>query len=293
MCSSRLCCCSPFLLHVSTLISGLLFFTAAVVPIKQQTVHNLNVVLTLDDSTATNIPAHLLRMVREQSAAAAGIRRTKSDVLAMLVYVVALECGFVSVTHPELKSTQTVAKPWTSFHCDIVRQFCDCLPCDYRNDTINGYSARLVLLQLSERDCLLVARDIGDGLCITFSVCLSNGEQLARSLYLSAGRYVLRTQFVDASFGKCVQNLKELSYRVKNELFVPIRIGILTDKLVFVEWRGLFAGLMGLPNELLSKILSMMTIEERKPICEASSVLKELCDELSAARQSVKKPRIT
>lgn len=278
------------LLHVSKLISGLLF-SAAVVPIKQLIMHNLNAVLTLDDSTAGNVPAHLLRMVHEQSTAA--IRRTKSDLLAMLVYVAAVECGFVTITHAaDLNATHT-AKPWASFHCDIVRKHCDRLPCDYRNETINGYLARLILLQLSERNGLLIARDIGDGLCVTFSVQLSNGEHLARSMYLSAGRYVLRTTFVEASFANCVQNLKELSYRVKNELFMPIRIALLTDELVFDECRKLFAGLLGLPNELLLKMLAMLTAEERKPIREASSVLKKLCDELSTSRQSAKKKRHT
>lgn len=234
-------------------------------------------VITVDNSTSVEIPKHLIKLFySSNNNETGGVRQTKNDVLASLIYVLGIECGFVTLSHSNLNDTRNMAKSWASFHSIFVNQFCDQLPKSYRCDNINGYETQLILYQLSNKVCLFIAREIGDGLCITVHVTLSNGEHFCRSLYLSTGRYILRTQMNKSTLIKCFKNLYELSFRVKNYIFMPIRMALLTDELVSNECHGVFAGLLGLPNELLLKVFNMLTFEDRKNIRKTCIIFYQL-----------------
>lgn len=236
----------------------------------------------MDNSTSVEMPKHLIKLLYSANIISGGARQTKTDVLASLVYVLGIECGFVTVSHSNLNYTNYIAKSWASFDCMFAKQFCDQLPKFYRCESINGYETQLILYQLSHKIILFIAREIGDGLCITVNVTLSNGENFCRSLYLSTGRYVLKTQLKHESLSaKCFQNFNELSLRVKDVIFMPVRMALLADELVSYEYRGVFSGLLGLPNELLIKIYRMLAFEEKKHFGQSCVVLFKLFSSLN------------
>lgn len=244
--------------------------------------------ITLDNSTSVEIPRYLIKLFYSANKIC-GNHRTKSDILAWLIYALALECGFVTLSHLNLNDERKMAKPWASYNNIFVNKFCDQLPSAYRCDNINGYETQLILYQLSNNKCYFIAREIGDGLCITLCVTLSNGEYFARSMYLSIGRYVIRTQWNNEKMlVKCFQNLKELSGRVKNEIYMPIRMALLADKLVTAHIRSLFAGLLGMPNELLLKLFTILSFDDRKNVSKSCNILGEIFDGFNLSMCGVK-----
>jgi hypothetical protein len=85
-----------------------------------------------------------------------------------------------------------------------------------------------------------------DSLCIT----LTGKNVPGKSLYLPVSRYVplLKKQNKPA----CFRNLRELSIKLKNQIFLPIRDGILMTFNCFVP------SLQGIPTEIFDMILSSL-----------------------------------
>lgn len=185
--------------------------------------------LLLEDGTFHELPSHILQALE----ALRHKRPSKMHILRALVYIISLESGFHT-----LESTVNFNNKSGSFNIVNIKnniKFTDDIPQD---ETV---LIRLTLYDsTTDNNYKLLTREIGDGLCITFSY----ENQPGKSIYLSASRYVLNATLKEPT--KCFNNLKELSFKLKDKIFTPIRNNILES-----NKNEAFAALTGLPSEVL------------------------------------------
>lgn len=163
------------------------------------------------------MPRHVIELLTNMRSA----RQTKSDLLAALLYIVALESGFVPIAYT---ADSELSLRWDSFfNIQILEALGKHLPSDYRNEDISSYQVHLKLLLFPSSRCMLLARETNDSLCIT----LNWNSRFGKSVYLPVSRYILRSNLKEPS--KCFQNTRELAYKLKEQLFDPIRNVIFED----------------------------------------------------------------
>jgi len=186
--------------------------------------------LLLEDGTFNELPIHI-----HQAIEALRFKRpSKMHILRALVYIISLESGF----HP-LESDLNFNPISGCFNVENVKEntkFVKDIPIE---ETV---LTKLALTgSVAEKSFKLLTREIGDALCITFS----HQNQPGKSIYLSASRYVLNATLKEPT--KCFNNLKELSFKLKEYIFTPIR----NETLASNNKNEAFASLIGLPSEVV------------------------------------------
>lgn len=192
--------------------------------------------LLLEDGTFKELPEHI-----HQALASLRIKRpSKMHILRALVYIVSLESGFHTVD-----STETFNNKSGCFNIVNVKKYIG-----HVNDISQDET---VLIKLSLTDTStdnnyfkLLTREIGDALCITFSC----GNQPGKSIYMSASRYVLNATLNEPT--KCLNNLKELSFKLKEFIFTPIRNNSLASN------NESYPSLIGLPSEVVWMVFNKL-----------------------------------
>lgn len=203
--------------------------------------------LLLEDGTFNELPTHIHRTFESLR----NNRPSKMHILRALVYIVSLESGFHTVDRSELFDNKSGC-----FNISNVRKnikFVNEIPQD-----------ETVLMKLALTDSAtdnnykLLTREIGDALCITFSY----GSHPGKSAYLSASRYVLNATLKEPP--KCFNNLKELSFKLKEFIFTPVRNVALESN------TESFPSLIGLPSEVVWMVfnkLSKLSLQNLSRTC--------------------------
>ncbi len=184
--------------------------------------------LLLEDGTFSALPTHIHQAFKSLQ----NKRPNKMHILRVLVYIVSLESGFHTVDRTEPFDYKSGC-----FNIENVKKNIRFINEISQEETV------LIKLSLTEsttdNNYKLLTREIGDALCIT----LSNGNQPGKSIYLSASRYVLNATLKEPA--KCFNNLKELSFKLKELIFTPIRNRSLESN------TESFPSLIGLPSEVV------------------------------------------
>lgn len=215
--------------------------------------------LLIEDSTNDELPHHLtatLDVLGNQ-------RLNKTDILAALIYTLALESGFIPVletTAPEFQCSTSWAY---SFHVNLVEYFAGIALPPKIDDC--SYQFILKLHDFSDRVCILVARELGDALCVSFSFDTKPGV----SVFLPASRYILHTKLYGRSFARCITNTKNLACKLRDTLFVPIRNQIQS------ELGMSFFGFIGIPNEIRQEIMSYLNCNDLKRLSCSCKLLQQ------------------
>lgn len=189
--------------------------------------------LLLEDGTFNELPTHIHRAFE----CLRNNRPNKMHILRALVYIVSLESGFHIIDRTEIFNNKSGC-----FNILNVKKNIKFVSEMSQDETV------LIKLALTETDnnYKLLTREIGDALCITFS----HGNNPGKSLYVSASRYVLNATLKEPS--KCFNNLKELSFKLKEFLFTPIRNCSLESN------SESFPSLIGLPAEVVWMIFNKL-----------------------------------
>lgn len=184
------------------------------------------------------MPTHLAKLFKILEPS----RPSRAEILAILIYALGLECGF----YPSgtVQPGQRIETCWSySFSNQFVRIFSTALPDNYHGYDADSYEFRLELFSHSQQICLLLIRETDDRLCINFIT-----EQKCHAVVvLPISRYITRQSL--QSPAKCLQNVKELSMRLRAELFLPMRNAVLATE------TGQYPGLLGIPEELQEMII--------------------------------------
>lgn len=183
--------------------------------------------------------------------------------LTLLIYSIALECGFVEEdVYAQKRHLLQPVPAFSSFHAPNVRllseQFVN-YSCLF-NDTAFSIRLRTLLDKYAPEDATLVtalqsrlmAIILGDQLMVTLSPAPPS-KQPGYSISLSIGRYVLNIQSKNKPIYQRFRKLDELSYQIKQNLFQPMR----SQQLLEMNQK-LQPSLLGLPDELYGQIFKYL-----------------------------------
>lgn len=205
------------------------------------------------DERQHQFPVHLVALFDQISDSQQSAAANRSSILFNVIYGVALEMGFVScaATAATSKLTSCHASWAFSFNRKFVNAVAATitdghhLPAHIYNGDIGCYQLRIELFQLSVAEpCLLLAREIGDILCVTVHVARMPGAG-GHSVALAVPRYVQMVAGRRRSPLTSLRNLQELSVRLKGELFGPLRNDLVPSDAIRV-----WPGLCGVPEEV-------------------------------------------
>lgn len=208
------------------------YFISAMMQAKNESTTDM---LLLEDGTFNELPTHIHRAF----VSLRNNRPSKLHILRALVYIVSLESGFHKVDRTEIFNNKSGC-----FNIANVKKNIEFVSEMSQDETV------LIKLALTATDTdnnyKLLTREIGDALCITFSY----GNNPGKSVYVSASRYVLNATLNDPP--KCFNNLKELSFKLKEFIFAPIRNYSLERN------NESFPSLIGLPAEVVWMIFNKL-----------------------------------
>lgn len=206
-------------------------FISAMMQAKKESTTDM---LLLQDGTFNQLPTHIHRAFE----CLRNNRPSKMHILRALVYIVSLESGFYTVD-----STEPFNNKSGCFNIVNVKKNIDFVSKLSQDETV---LTKLALTDVDDCNYKLLTREIGDALCITFSY----GNRPGKSIYLSASRYVLSATLKDPP--KCFNNLNELSFKLKETIFTPIRNNSLESN------NESFPSLIGLPSEVVWMVFNKL-----------------------------------
>lgn len=233
---------------------------------------NLNCLL-LADTTADCTPVHVQKLLQHFD----NTQLTHGELLFLLVYIVALESGFVAqADYEEEQFYLDTLDANSSFHSKNVLRLSYLKPAYTRSDDLRRFTLKLhtlVAIECVNSDqlySLLIGFVMGDLLIITLSPANSS-ESKGFSCALSIGRYVLSIQAKNKPLYKRFSKLQELTNILREQLFVPMRCQQL-------NWLNciIYPSLDGLPAELYDNILKYLTKNQLKILANVNKSLNNL-----------------
>lgn len=200
-------------------------------------------VILIEDSTLNEIPVHLEKILKNV------ITQTKpsqSDLLFSVLYGIALEVGFIC-DEKNLTSTNVVIHHnWSfTFNNELTEKYSQ-LPTNWCQFDGLINTIQLTMPNINKESYNMMSLKSGDFIIVTL-VPPQNSQRPKNSVCLSISRYVPLQNYKEIS--RCFRNLKELTIKVKNELFLPLRNDI------YLTAQCLNPSLLGVPQEVLYCIL--------------------------------------
>lgn len=199
-------------------------------------------IVTLDQSTLKNIPNHLRSLISHL-----GKRNpTQTDLMNALVIASGLETGFIGAwccggdIEDVLKAY--VLNQCYSFDRRLLQDFAK-MPTQDNDDPLNTFRFKLSLDPVQE--ILVHSFESGDLLLLTAHLIGNSVMTSTRTVPLSISRYIVHKRPSLKDLPKAFRNLRELSIKLKNELFLPFRNDTLYDSSLP------YPALPGMPEEIL------------------------------------------
>lgn len=239
--------------------------------------HNISCIFSyisvwlVEDTVTDARPAHLVALLGQ---IAEEQRSSRPNILFHVIYAIALEMGFVC---PASTAPPSIVLPSASWAFSFNRKFISCivashdrlLPIALYNADLGSFRIRIELFQLAAtgRQCILLARIIGDILCVTVHIERSPGAG-GYSVALSIPRYVSMVAGRERQPWKCLRNLRELSERLRGELYGPMRNYLLSETV------GHWPGLCGVPEELRRMIWRRLNVKSLQAASRTCSVVR-------------------
>ncbi|XP_062544187.1 uncharacterized protein LOC134211395 isoform X1 [Armigeres subalbatus] len=208
---------------------------------------DLNVELLVEDSTKSQLSKHLIRLLQQfVQRYQHSIEISAFDLLFMTVYSVALEAGFIPVGHRVMYMSSRFQPRFASYDSNVVWLFSGIVPENFYSRETRSYRLDLNLLGSDVR-CSLVGIKSGDLLILNFTTP-HRVEIPGQSITLPVARYIPLVNLHKLAL--CCQNLKELSFKLKNGVFIPIRNAICLGEDITI-----YPSLDGLPDEVVAMLL--------------------------------------
>ncbi|XP_037721273.1 protein nutcracker-like isoform X16 [Drosophila subpulchrella] len=243
--------------------------------------------LILEHANLESVPQHMEKLLKQYQE---NRKMPAAEWLNLLIYLLALECGFVEEeTYAQKRHLIEPVPSFSSFHALNVRLLSE-QPANYVvcfNDT--AYSMRLRTLLdhhtseeasvVSALQSRLMAITLGDQLMVTLSPAPPS-QQPGYSISLPIGRYVLNVQAKNKPIYHRFRKLDELSYQLKQHLFQPMR----SQQLMQMEQK-LQPSLLGLPYELYDEIFRYLNKSQLNVVAKVNRQLQLYTKETERKRQ--------
>lgn len=231
--------------------------------------------LTLDETTSEAFPKHLSNILERLNLKVT----TKYHIVMILIYTLAIECGFYPFQLMDRSNEDFLWKSNLTFSKKLMEKFSnyaeDLIPMDEQNyRIILGFSNFVVKL-------ILNGTISGDLLIITFTIDAHQKEQ-GKSIVISVPRYLpLPLQNRQSTIGPSnFRNLKELSFKMKEFVFVPIR-----SILLYYRDDCIYPHLLGIPAEVRRIISSYLNVHDELQLSACCQQLRAEYKEFSMMLQ--------
>lgn len=239
--------------------------------------------LCLEYATPTSVPLHLQYVLQEYKNS----KLSNAELLLLLIYMVALESGFVE--NQSFVEKRALLKPVPSvgcFHVYNVRLLSR-ERVHYTKD-FEDTGFRMLLRILLDNSCpeepaithklqsRLFAVLLGDLMMVTLSPVAPSKEP-GFSTCLSIGRYVLNVQL--EPIYQRFRKLDELSLQLRQQLFQPMR----AQQLLSFK-PHLHPSLLGLPLELYDKIFTHLNNNQLNIVANVNKQLHKYSNEFKERR---------
>ncbi|XP_030385675.1 protein nutcracker [Scaptodrosophila lebanonensis] len=229
--------------------------------------------LCLEYATPETIPKHVQQLFEHYQ----DTKQSNSEILFLLIYALAVECGFVEEhVYREKRHLLKPVPGISCFHAGNVR-IATTIPPVYthlHSDTVFSMQLRTVTERQSAEDAVvavlqsrLMVVEMGDMLMITLSPAPPRSER-GYSVCLPISRYVLNLQMKNKQLFSRFRKLDNLSFELREKIFYPMRVQQLTALDVQLQ-----PTLLGLPDELYPKILKYL---DRKQLNVVAKVNRQL-----------------
>ncbi|GFG35956.1 hypothetical protein Cfor_10200 [Coptotermes formosanus] len=204
----------------------------------------------IEESSEKRIPNNLETLVKSLEGSQESSSSTnKSDLVAVLLYVLMIETGYSPVNADRTSSCSYDH----GFSIHKLNHFCS-MPANWKNIHKNSYEMCFVLGKFTQYPCRLLLIPLDDVLIINLIVSNLAQERNRYTLGIQPSKYVVNptSSFIPAKFS----NLKDLSVKFKNNLSHPARSVILTKEGI------LNASLLGIPDEVKIKVLKYLKVSD-------------------------------
>lgn len=220
----------------------------------------------IDQSSSLAIPNYLIKLLKSFR------NPSKFQIMELLVLSCAIETGFLCegdgygcfINKPAAYNVS-----WSNF--TDRRIFDDFTNCKLllQNDDIETIKLKFCLEE-SNSEISLSCFESGDLIVSSVNRLVPRGYPVAstRSVALSMNRYIV-TKKLNASSPSSFRNLRELSVKVKEKLFLPIRDEIFTHSSCTL----LYPALSGISDDCLLLMLEFLTL---KDVIRLSSTCKSI-----------------
>ncbi|KAI8116520.1 Protein nutcracker [Lucilia cuprina] len=234
---------------------------------------NLECLLLSDTSTENGVPRHVENLLQHFNSS----QLSQAELVFLLAYIVALESGFANLAdNEESKLFVKSLTATSSFHVKNILNLSRHKPNYCSTDAKTRFTLKLHTLidvqQAAYNDlyALLTGFLTGDLLIITLTPAPKTGAK-GFSTTLSIPRYVLSMQAKNKTLHQRFRKLDELSYILREHLFVPMRC----QQLNWLEcW--IYPSLDGMPAELYDYILKYLKKNQLKILANVNKRLYNL-----------------
>ncbi|XP_016979164.2 protein nutcracker [Drosophila rhopaloa] len=244
--------------------------------------------LILEHASLESVPQHLEKLMKQYQE---NRKMPAAEWLTLLIYLLALECGFVEEEiYAQKRHLLQPVPSFSSFHALNVRLLSE-QPAKYEvlfNDTAYSMRLRTLLDKHAPGEASLVAAlqsrlmaiTLGDQLMVTLSPAPPS-KQPGYSISLSIGRYVLSVQAKNKPIYHRFRKLDELSFELKQNVFQPMR----SQQLMQMEHK-LQPSLLGLPDELYHEIFRYLNKSQLNVVAKVNRQLQFYSKEAERKRLS-------
>ncbi|XP_017126883.1 protein nutcracker isoform X1 [Drosophila elegans] len=242
--------------------------------------------LILEHANLESVPEHLEKLMKQYEE---NRKMPAAEWLTLLIYLLALECGFVEEEiYAQKRHLLQPVPSFSSFHALNVRLLSE-QPAKYEvlfNDTAYSMRLRTLLDKHAPGETSLVAAlqtrlmaiTLGDQLMVTLSP-VPPSKQPGYSISLSIGRYVLSIQAKNKPVYHRFRKLDELSFELKQNVFQPMR----SQQLMQMEHK-LQPSLLGLPDELYHEIFRHLNKSQLNVVAKVNRQLQFYSKEVERKR---------
>ncbi|XP_017070825.1 protein nutcracker isoform X10 [Drosophila eugracilis] len=242
--------------------------------------------LILEHANLDSVPQHMEKLMRQYQD---DPKLPAAEWLNLLIYLIALECGFVEEeTYAQKRHLLQPVPSFSSFHALNVRLLSE-QPAKYEvcfNNTAYSMRLRTLLDKHTSEEASVVAAlqsrlmaiTLGDQLMVTLSPA-PLFKQPGYSISLPIGRYVLNIHPKNKPIYHRFRKLDELSYQLKQHVFQPMR----SQQLMQMEQK-LQPSLLGLPYELYHEIFRYLDKKQLNVVAKVNRQLQLYSKEIERKR---------